>query len=110
MLKREVCPWTKLTVRQYVVHYYPECRKEDTFRNVVLHKVKEALRRRSLNEGLSPSSFGHSKSKLICYMLMRIVLLVDLSAHLNLVYVYIYAHARETGETKHGHLFSSNWQ
>ncbi|CAG2238642.1 unnamed protein product [Mytilus edulis] len=66
MLKREVCPRTKLIVRQYVVHYYPECRKENTFRNVVVHKVNEALRRQSVNESLSPSSFRHSKSKLIC--------------------------------------------
>ncbi|CAC5387961.1 unnamed protein product [Mytilus coruscus] len=46
--KREVCPRTKLAVRKYVVHYYPGCRKEDTFRNVVLHMVNEALRRPSV--------------------------------------------------------------
>ncbi|CAG2217351.1 unnamed protein product [Mytilus edulis] len=43
--KREVCPRAKLAIRQYVNHYYPECRKEETFRNVVVHKVNEALRR-----------------------------------------------------------------
>ncbi|CAG2200330.1 unnamed protein product [Mytilus edulis] len=46
--KREVCPRAKLAVRQYVNHYYPECRKEETFRNVVVHKVNEALRRPSV--------------------------------------------------------------
>ncbi|CAC5388209.1 unnamed protein product [Mytilus coruscus] len=46
--KKEVCPQAKLAVRQYVNHYYPECRKEETFRNVVVHKVNEALRRPSV--------------------------------------------------------------
>lgn len=46
--KKEVCPRAKLAVRQYVNHYYPECRKEETFRNVAVHKVNEALRRPSV--------------------------------------------------------------
>ncbi|CAC5382304.1 unnamed protein product [Mytilus coruscus] len=46
--KREVCPRAKLAVRKYVVLYYPECRKENTFRNVVVHKVNDALRRPSV--------------------------------------------------------------
>ncbi|CAC5387960.1 unnamed protein product [Mytilus coruscus] len=39
--KREVCPRVKVAVRQYVVHYNPECRKEETFRIVVVHRVNE---------------------------------------------------------------------
>lgn len=46
---RQVCQRAKLAVRKYVVHYYPGCRKEETFRNVVVHKVNEALRRPSMN-------------------------------------------------------------